>query len=498
MVTEDLKASLGNQQDQIFQNQLGKEIMLAKQLTPSQQAFVSDIQAKVGKLLDSKLPGEFTMVNYPPGFHPAVQNPQMMYNSTMLDAFNGNVEIGSNGMPTLGLQQFATLYYNILNNATYQYSTADQKVVNDPNIVNQQIAVANSGTSSGFAAAYAVSPVNYHTVMAAVLKNFSPSATDWSTANISAAAANLPNAGYASLGQAIGDAVQQLSPLNTILGAQSAANAELSAAKANAQHPSATNGGLQTGTDSYYVGWTPLPTNNQIQSGLQSESKVTVHIQAENFDSSHATFHMDGGVGFTIPVYEAFSIGLSASSSYDWSKTTSSSSSLDVTMEYPGVTIVQIDPLALSADYAKGWYDQSLLQSIIDGSGDKNISGFKIDPSNQYAPDRMFGPGRPFSRFKTLVVSQMPTITMTFSADQAESVMSHFQESASVKAKLFGIFTIGSFDESYSITKVHQDSASGSVTVVLAPPAITGTVPIEKQVCNILGGVADYPPPATS
>ncbi|WP_227284996.1 MULTISPECIES: hypothetical protein [Paracoccaceae] len=469
----------------------------ASELTPAQQTFVDGITSKVGTLLDGQLPGTFQMVAYPPGFHPAVQfGASAYYNSTMLDAFNGTLEIGTNGMLTLGNQQFSTLYYNILTNATYQYSSADQKVVNDPNIANQQISVVNTATSSGFVAAYAVTPVNYPTVMGAVLKNFSADATDWSTSNISAAASKLPNAGFASLGQAIASAVQLLSPLNTILGAQSAANAELAAAMANTQKPTAANGGLPISATDYYVGWTPMPANAQIQGGLQSGSKVSIQVEASNFSSTSASLSINGKTGFSIPILDVIDIGISASSSYDWSKTTTSSSSLDMTIEYPGVTIVQIDPLPLSADYAKGWYDQSLLQSIIAGSGNADVSGFKIDPSNQYAVDKMFGKGKAFSRLKTLVVSQAPTITMVFSADQANSVTSSFKENASVDVKLFGLFSVGSFDESYSIDKVHTDTASGTVTVTFAPPEIKGTVPPEQQVCTVLGGVADYPPPS--
>lgn len=467
----------------------------ATQLTPGQNAFISSLTGQVTTMLGSQLPGTFQMVSYPPGFHPAVQyGASAYYNSTMLDAFNGTLQIGTNGMLTLGNQQFATLYFKILSNATYQYSAADQKVVNDPNIANQQIAVVNTATSSGFVAAYGVSPVSYPTIMTAVLKNFSSSPTDWSTGNISKAATALPNAGFASLGQAIASAVQLLSPLNTILGAQSAANLELSAAMAAAQNPSAANGGLQTSASTYYVGWTPMPSNNQIQGGLQSGSKVSIQVSASNLDQSSANLSISGKTGFSIPILDVLDIGVSASASYNWSKNTSSSSSLNMTLDYPGVTLVQIDPLALSANNTTGWYDESLLQSIIAGSGNANVSGFKIDPSNQYAPANMFGTGMPFSRLRTLVVCQAPTITMVFSADQATSVMSSFKEQSSVNVKLFGLFSIGSMDQSYSVSKVHQDSASGTVTVIFAPPAIIGTVPPEQQVCTVLGGVADYPP----
>lgn len=468
--------------------------MLAKQLSPDQQAFIDSVTGKVNTMLGSQLPGKFEMVSYPPGFHPAVQyGLSAYYNSTMLDAFNGALDIGTNGMLTMGNHQFSTLYFSILSNATYQYSTADQKTVNDPNIQAAQINVVNAGSSSGFAATYGVSPVNYNTIMAAVLKNFSSKPTDWSTGNISAAAKSLPNAGFASLGSAIATAVQKLSPLNTILGAQAVANDQLQAAIDHTQNPSAANGGLAINANNYYVGWTPMPTNTQIQGGLQSGSSVSISVSASNFSSSSASFSISGSAGFTVPVFDIFDIGLSGGSSYDWSKHTSSSSSLDVTMEYKGVTIVQIDPLTLSADNATGWYDEMLLQSIAAGSGDASVSGFKIDPSNQYAPDKMFGKGKPFSRFKTLVVSQAPTISMTFSADQASAVKSQFKENSSVDVKLFGLFKVGSMDQSYSITKVDESSASGTVTVTFAPPAITGNVDPVNQVCFVLGGVADYP-----
>ncbi len=471
--------------------------MLTKQLSDSQQAFIESVTDQVNQAYSSQLNGTFQMVNYPAGFHPAVQyGASAYYNSTMLDVFNGTLEIGSNGMLTLGNAQFSTLFYNILRNATYQYSTADQKVVQDPNLENQQIAVVNTATSSGFVAAYSVSPVTYQSVMKAVLDNFAPKKNDWSTANISAAAGSLPNAGFASLGQAIAAAVQLLSPLNTILGAQSSANAELAAAMNNAQNPSAASGGLPINATDFYVGWTPLPTNNQIQGGLDSASKLSIHITASNFTSHDASFSISGKAGFTVPVFDVFDIGFSGGSSYDWTKHSSASSSLDVTIDYTGVTIVQIDPMPLSADHTKGWYDQTLLQSIIQGSGNPDVSGFKIDPSNQYAPARMFGQGKAFSRLKSIVVSKAPTITMVFSADQANAVTSQFSENSSVNVKLFGIFNVGSVDQSYSVSDVKTDSASGKVTVVMAPPAIQGTVPIEKQVATVIGGVADYPPPA--
>ncbi|WP_371225814.1 hypothetical protein [Roseovarius sp. 2305UL8-3] len=468
----------------------------ATQLTPGQNAFITAINDKVAALLGTQLPGTFETVSYPPGFHPTVQyGNSAYYNSTMLDAFNGTLEIGTNGMLTLGNQQFSTLYSRILKAAEYQFSAADQKIVNDPAYDNQKIAITNSAASDGFAVAYAVSPVTYTGVLAALLKNFSDKPADYSTANIAKAAKNLVNAGFPGLAAAFSNNINMLAPLNRVLGEQEAASLELAAAQDHSTNPSAANGGLQTTATDYYVGWTPMPSNTVIQGGLDSASKVSIAISASNFSSTDASLSINGQTGFSIPIMDVIDIGITASSSYEWSKHTSSSSSLEMTIEYPGVTIVQIDPLPLSADNATGWYDQSLLQSIVSGSGDANVSGFKISPTSQYAPSKMFGKGKPFSRMRTMVISQAPTITMVFSADMANSVTSSFKESASVDVKLFGIFKVGSFSESYGITKVDTDKTSGKVTVVFAPPKITGSVPAVKQVANVLGGVADYPPP---
>jgi hypothetical protein len=413
----------------------------------------------------------------------------------MLDAFNGGLTKGSNGMLTLGDSQFSTTYFKILSAASYQYSDQDNKVVQDPNIQSQQISVANEATSSGYAAQFGLQNPTYFSVIKSVLKEFGgANAQALTTANIAAAAGQLGNAGFASLQASISNALNQLAPLNAILNTQNQTAQELAAAQTNTQSPSLANGGLPIGNNNFYVGWTPLPDNNQIQGGLESKSSVSINIAASNFSSTQSNLSIDGKTGFTVPILDIVEIGVSASASYDLSKYTSSSSNLDMTLTYTGVSMVEIDPQPLSADYKTGWYDETLLQSIVKGSGDSSVSGFKIPTSSQFNISDTFGKGKTFSRFRTLVISKAPTISMKFSAADASKITSDFKENSSVSVKLFGLFKIGSVDQSYQIKKVDSDSTSGTVTVTLAPPEIKGTVPLNKQVCYVLGGVANYPP----
>ena len=473
-------------------------IMPATSITPGQKAFIEEITKQVNTMLGSQLPGTFSPMSYPPGFNYAIQYSQPpIYNSIALNTLNSCLQVATNGMLTLSSEIFSTTYFKILTTTKYQYSENDLKVVQDPNIQSQQGAVATEATTSGYASQFSsdfTGAPTYYAVIKSVLKNFSDKPTDWSSGNIAAAAKQLPNAGFASLGQAISNAVNQLAPLNTILGTQSQAEKELDASKNNTQNPSATNGGLQISPTDYYVGWDKLPTNAQVLGGLQSGSSVKISISASNFSSQSTQFSISGSGGFSIPIGDFFSIGISGGASYNMSKYTSSASSLDMELSYPGVSMVQAEPKPLTANYTAGWYDESLLRSIVTGSGDPNISGFKIDPKSQFNVPNTFGPGKPFSRLTAAVISNFPTIKMTFTAGEASAIKTDFQQGSSVKVKLLGLFTIGSVSESYHIQTVDTTSVSGKIVVTLAPPSISGTVPLDKQVCYLLGGVADYPP----
>ncbi|MEO0433141.1 MAG: hypothetical protein AAF151_15755 [Cyanobacteria bacterium J06656_5] len=470
----------------------------ATTLLPGQKAFIASIENQVNELLGSQLDGTFNVVNRPAGFNYITQYSQPpVYNEATLRALDGLLTVGTNGVLTLGDEQFSTTYFKILSAASYQLSASDRKVNDDPNIQAQTTAVINTAQSSGYVAAYSVTPLTYSAVTKSVIKEFgSSTAQDYTTANISAAAKKLAVAGYQELGQAISNGINQTAPLIAILNKQDQATQELQAAQTNTQNPSADNGGLKTGEGKFYVGYQNMPSPNQVLGGLQSQSKVSIKIQASNFSSTETHFSISGSTGFSIPIGYFFAFGFGGSASYNMSKYTESSSSLDITMEFPGVTPYAGQPIPLSTDYKEGWYDQSLLRSIVKGSGDDQVSGFKIPTDSQFKIPDTFGPGKTFSRLKTFVISQAPTITMVFKAANATAIKQDFQENASASVSFLGLFSLGSVSESYKVSKVDENSAAGTVTVTLAPPDINGTVPMNAKVAYVLGGVADYPPHA--
>ena len=201
---------------------------------------------------------------------------------------------------------------------------------------------------------------------------------------------------------------------------------------------------------------------------------------------------ISGGTSFNIPIADILGISVNASASYDLSRYTSSSSTLTMDLNYPGVTFFPSIASALSLDNSTGWYANDILQEVASKTG-QDATGYKLNGS-EYNVSELFGPGKAFSRLKTFVISQQPTITLTFTGADASKITSDLQVKASVKLDLLGLFTLGSAAGSYSVQKVDTDSRSGSVTVTLGPPAVSGTIPLQQQVAYVMGGVAAYPP----
>jgi hypothetical protein len=474
-------------------------------LTPAQQALKAQIEAQVAGSLGTLIGGTFHMVVVPGGFNYGIQyDMPPLTNATTLQTLDSLLD-NSSGVMTLADARFSTLYFNILSAASYQYSTGDQAVVNDPGIQNQEQAVVAEGTSGGYTAQYPdaapATGATYYSIVKSVLTNFGlTGAQTFTAANISAAAGHLGDAGFAGLEQAISSALQKLAPLNAILNVQTQRQNELNAALNNTQNPSATNGGVQTqpaASLAYYVNYQNLPTNNQLQGGLNSGSKVEVQISASNFSSKSTQMSINGSAGFDVSIFDFLNIGFGGSASYNMSKYTSSATSLNMTMTWYGVTPVPANPMPLSTDYSTGWYDLTLLQSIVNYSGNPAVSGFKIPTGSQYNISDTFGQGKLFSRLRTFVVSQYPTIKMVFSAADANAISTDFQEKSSTDVSFLGLFSMGSVSQSYQVQSCEEDQTAGTVTVVLAPPAPTGTVPLNQQVCQVLGGVAEYPPQTT-
>lgn len=455
--------------------------------TAAQQAFVNALESKVNSTFSSQLDGEFSMVGYPAGLHWGIQfGPNNYYNAAALNDLDLQLAVASNGELTLTGSNFSTLYMQLLNLVTYVISDADNAVIQQQsNAAASQISSVISEWENNFgqitSTAGAVPPSKLGYIEGQVQ-------TLWGgdISKIPSSLASFENA-YQSYQLAAAQ-------MNTIMQASAAANTRLAAAKANTQNPSATNGGLQTGASTFYVGYVGMPAQSVINSGLQTSSnQVSVSLSLSDFSGSSSNLSVNGSAEGSLDVADIFTVSVEGSASYDLSKYASSSSSVTMTISYPGVTIVPAAPLNLNGAGQMGWYDNLILTEAVNNMGKgTTVTGYQVQGSQ--FPASFFGPGGGFSRLKTYVISQTPTTSLTFTNADSSLVQSDFQEQSSVSVNLLGFIPLGGASQSYSVQSVDSQSSTGSVTVTLGPPVQQGTVPSNQATAFVLGGVASYPP----
>ncbi|MCD4650933.1 MAG: hypothetical protein K8S56_04015 [Candidatus Cloacimonetes bacterium] len=464
---------------------------MASDITEAQKAFMGEIEDKVNQLLSSKLDGKFQMVNYPSGFNWSVQfGPNNYYNQKALNEIDLTTDIASNDILTLGSSNFSNLYNQILNTTTYVISEADNKIIQqEEQTASSQISSVITEWETGMGAPItdemmkeAIPPTKLGYIEMQVQEKWDGDIR------------KIPNslAGFKNAYQSYQVAASQS---NTILSRSAQAGIQLKASMTNTENAETTNGGMQTGASTYYVGFGGIPAQNMINSGLQTESnKVSVSLFLSEFSSTESKLNISGKAGIRVPIMSFMSISLGGSAEYDLSKYTSSSSSLDIAINYPGITTIGSAPSNLSKEGKTGWYDNQILKEAVANAGKgTSVTGFQIQGSEFPIPD-YFGPGKEFSRLKTFVISQEPTISMTFKDANNDKVKSDFKQNASAKVKLFGLFDIGSVSESYEVHNIDENTQEGTVTVTLGPPKSIGTTPAQDSTAYVVGGVASYPP----
>jgi hypothetical protein len=453
---------------------------------PAQQAFIDGIQKQVSNFLSSQLDGQFNMIMYPSGFNYGITyGNNAYYNKATLQDIDTLLGVASNGLLDLTGAGFSTLYAQILPAVSFSFSQQDQQTMNkqDTAASAQVASVLQEFTNAGGVFTNPLPPLvsKLQDVFNQLTKQFG-------------SLDNLPDT-LNALRNAIASYKALAADSYALHNRWYVASARLTAAVANTVKPSATNGGMQVDASSYYVGYTPnkLPSANQLIGSLNTVGNaVSVEIKASNFSSSATTVSISGSVGFEIPIADILGISFSSSSSYDLSRYTSSSSDVTMDINYPGVTLFHSVPSALSADNSTGWYANDILQEVVAKTG-QDATGYKLQGSEFEVAD-LFGPGKTFSRLKTFVISQQPTITLTFKGVDTSKVTSDFEANASLEVDLFGLFKLGSVKGSYSVKTVDTDTNAGTVTVTFGPPQVSGTIPLQQQVAYVLGGVASYPP----
>ncbi|MGM9487349.1 hypothetical protein [Ideonella sp. YS5] len=449
------------------------------------QAFIDEIQRQTAQLLATKLDGEFSVVSYPAGFNYGITyGPNAYWNGATMNDIDTLLGVSSSGQLELTGGGFSDLYAQLLQGVTFSFSQADEQYMQaQDNAASAQIAsilreFENAGGVYNDPPPFGGKLQDVFDQLTALYGSLD----------------KLPKS-LNALRNAIAAYQSKAGDSYALHNRYYAATARIAAALDAATNPTKQNAGQQISAQSWVVGYTPdkLPTANQLIGSLNTVGNaLKVVINLNDFSEESVQMSLSGGFEFPIPIGEFFDISIGASASYDMSRYASSSTSVTMDMTYPGVTMVAATPSRLSADNKTGWYANDILEEVATKTG-QDATGYKLQ-GTEYDVGELFGPGMAFSRLKTFVISQQPTIAMTFSGTEISRITSDFKVGASIKLKLFGLFTLGEAEGSYSVHNVQSDSKTGTVTVTFGPPQVSGTTPLEKQVAYVLGGVASYPP----
>ncbi|WP_147445481.1 hypothetical protein [Corallococcus aberystwythensis] len=272
--------------------------------------------------------------------------------------------------------------------------------------------------------------------------------------------------------------------------AQSVGSSLLQILKSNLT-PSATNGGvLQSNPPStqYFPGFSSNKQPTDILSGLQNSSQpAIVSFTASSAQQSAYNISFSGGGSMS---WGGWLLGISVGANFqgDIAAQQGSGSTFDITMSFPGVTVIPFAPAAYqpNSDGATGWLDETVLYQALNNynNGSKD-SGFTF-PSGLPSGIKL-GPGG-VGYLSAVVVSGYPTITVNFAEGDYSTWSQWLAAHASVSVDLFGFISLGGANAGAFSAQAKQNSSGTGFTLTLTPPPVAGSTSAPDQGVPVLAG----------
>lgn len=241
--------------------------------------------------------------------------------------------------------------------------------------------------------------------------------------------------------------------------------------------------------------WTINESANTLLNGLKNSAKqVKIKISASNMSSTTTDLQINDKLAGSFGC-NFLTFGVSGQVSYNVHTANTSAADARVEISYPGVTVVTVKPMpaALVGTSGNGWMDQTTLTQA-----DKNGQALP-PPQSGY----VFTPPLPsstslrrqgnFGYLNTIVISNQPTIEITYSGGDSSTYKSVFQQSSSWSLKLLGIFSVASGSQSYYKTTVKENSSGSGFSVTIAPDGTEFSVPDAQKTANVLAVSATWP-----
>ncbi|GBE74755.1 MAG: hypothetical protein VKL60_11855 [Sphaerospermopsis sp.] len=453
----------------------------------TQQAFVKAIQAEVSQVLGIQLDGQFSVIVHPQGYpYFIVYGENSYYNEATLNLVDQTICINDNGFGTFSNTRLSQLYNDILNNIEFKLSDEDQDLLKKREQCYEQVSQRVVSIYERDVEIITEKKISkskcYPATKIGYVQYIINTKYDGCTQKLPSTLAILQSEYQIFINVSI--------TLNQFTQQLDFAQRQLAAAKENTMFPLETNGGLQTGKDHYMIAYTGFPVVNQILDNLKNaENTLKITWEIQNLFSPQPTFSI--GDENSLPATEdTIMIGFDEKDNKSLKTLGISASKIKVEIIYTGLTIISAKPLLLSTDLKTGWYSDTILSNIII---EKNTTGFHLF-SDRYQAQNLFGFGKKFAFVKTFLISEEPTIQLTFYGNDLSKIESNFKQAKSFKINFADILTA----DALNIKSINHDTNKPLTITLTSPHSSSGTIPAQNKIAHIIGGVISYPPDQVS
>lgn len=457
---------------------MSEKIMLPTPQQVCAQEWNKLITNQIQNALGARLQEKFTAANYPAGFNYDVK--ETFYNDDSLAALNSLVS-ESDGIPVIN-GVYTTLYKRVIGNLEYGISKKDRDTINKEQSEQQSLAgtIIDLYGSSGLDS----EKQKYPDILYIMKRIKEVTGEDYAHVDMGA---------YPNLAPLCGKLSEYTRLAKTTLRLQNqwiAASDRLEAIQEHIESPSDDNGGLRTNAGKISVGWEQLPETEQLLDALKdTNSSVSISIKTDSFSEGESDVHFDSTVNARIPFNWFFNLNVEHEHSYDFSKYTAEDSKMDISITFNGITTLAVVPSPLSDNNNTGWFAKDILDDAAAKSG-KDATGYQLHGS-EFDPASLFGKNGKLRRMKTLVISQQPVISLTFTKFNYEEMQEIFTQETDVEFSILGGIISGSHHNEYSVSDRSYDAEKQELKVTINPPEIDSQGSIGKQTAYVLGGVVE-------
>ena len=429
------------------------------------------------------------------------------FNAKTYDWLNNIFEYSSDGYLGTNGKVLTTEYNNVLLDTRYVLDAADSAALNSANLANAAVVntlITTWTTSQGpFPSGTTNQSQELLHIMTQVLTWGSAGLTLAqlrTSANPMALLPNIPLGGD----QVVNNLMTYLANTSSVANIQAAAssfNAQLSATRANVvpqPAPTTATAGFMTtvddsGTNQIVPAIKIAESTAQIQNALIPTSGGTsfsVSYTATNQAagqihlSSESESWAGVGAGF-LAFAEAHT-----STSFDMFSFHSSLTSCTINLTFNGVTTFTPMFYAYDVSTGFGWWNPEPIEEAANPV--PNQSGYVFTPKPPYN----FGVKENFGAIASLLISQQPVISLTYSTSDFASFQQIFQQHTSWDVSFCGI-GLGSGSSDYYSSQISQDSSAGTVTLTMSPTGISTPIAPTDQFAYVVGAEILWPGAST-